>query len=288
MFITILQIQTAKVNSCLYPKPRLISSLHSLRSIVKLRADQPKGEIDRMKIIAHRCGTDQYPELTINSARNSLRLGASYVELDTRFTRDGGLVVNHDDSGAFLFGCPTRIADLSMADFLQLRYKDDPAYPACRLEDFFLAGIRQFLFHVKEGGRAKIGAIYDLCQKYNAVNSVVFGLQSAADIEVMKTLDPAVKILAFMPDPRHIEGFAAAGADYIRLWEDWASEESFREVFRTGRKVWIMAGTYATVGYTEPANLNLWAQMGADAVLVNEVSAALNQLQQSGPASGLF
>lgn len=39
-------------------------------------------------------------------------------------------------------------------------------------------------------------------------------------------------------------------------------------------KVWIMSGSPTTVGYTDWANLNLWKQIGADGVLINEILKA--------------
>ena len=41
-----------------------------------------------MKIIAHRCGTDKFPKLTIDSAKHSLKYGAYLVEMDVHFTSD--------------------------------------------------------------------------------------------------------------------------------------------------------------------------------------------------------
>ena len=48
-----------------------------------------------MLIIAHRCGTDRYPEQTIAAARHSLQCGADFVEVDIRFTADHKPVVIH-------------------------------------------------------------------------------------------------------------------------------------------------------------------------------------------------
>lgn len=59
-----------------------------------------------MELIAHRAGTDRYPELTLDAARYSLQAGAAYVELDIRFTREDIPVISHDDNAQRLFGSP--------------------------------------------------------------------------------------------------------------------------------------------------------------------------------------
>ena len=86
-----------------------------------------------MKIIAHRCGTDRYPELTVAAARHSLAAGAAYVEMDVRFTADGVPVIHHDDTAAGLFGDPRRIAEMTLPEFLALR-RDVVRYSGSAME----------------------------------------------------------------------------------------------------------------------------------------------------------
>lgn len=47
-------------------------------------------------VIAHRGGASLAPENTLAAFRNAIRLGADYVEVDVRTTRDGALVLMHD------------------------------------------------------------------------------------------------------------------------------------------------------------------------------------------------
>ncbi|HZJ77856.1 MAG TPA: glycerophosphodiester phosphodiesterase family protein [Clostridia bacterium] len=94
-----------------------------------------------MYIIAHRCGTDRFPELTVESALNSLKVGASFVEMDLRFTKDGHPVINHDKNAQALFGCDKNISEMDLNEFLSLRHKTSTGFSAHTLEDFFKAGV---------------------------------------------------------------------------------------------------------------------------------------------------
>jgi glycerophosphoryl diester phosphodiesterase len=47
-------------------------------------------------VIGHRGGKALAPENTLAAFRNAIRLGADYVEIDVRATRDGHLVIMHD------------------------------------------------------------------------------------------------------------------------------------------------------------------------------------------------
>ncbi len=46
----------------------------------------------------HRCGEIDVPENTMDALRRSARLGAKYVELDLRATKDGQIVLLHDET----------------------------------------------------------------------------------------------------------------------------------------------------------------------------------------------
>ena len=223
-----------------------------------------------MKIIAHRCGTDRFPELTIDSAKYSLDAGAYLVEMDTHFTSDGVVVISHDSDCKFLFGDERKIKDMTSEEFLSLKYKENNEYSASTLEAFLKAGIRNILFHIKVGGE-RLNTILQLCRKYNIENDVVFGVGSLDDVKIVKDFNSNIKVLAFMYNFDKIREYADFGADYIRLWEHWLSEENIEKVLSTGKKLWIMSGNYETCGFTDKSNIPVWEKIGADAVLVNNV-----------------
>jgi len=228
-----------------------------------------------MKIIAHRCGTDRFPELTVASARHSLACGASLVEMDTRFTADGAVVICHDPSTLKLFGSDRKISEMALSEFLALRHVKDVSFCSHSLEHFLVCGIKDILFDVKEGGAENLAAIMALCEKYGCEKSVVWGVRHAGDVEYIKSRDAGNKVLAFAPVDK-IEEFIAAGADFIRLWERDASAENFTRILGAGKKLWIMAKSpeHGGTGYTALGNLEKWRDMGADGVLLNEVENA--------------
>lgn len=233
-----------------------------------------------MKIIAHRCGTDRFPELTIDSAVNSLNAGAYLVEMDVHFTADRVPVISHDADCEFLFGVNDKIKEMSSEEFLSLSYKDGSGYKALRLEDMLSAGIKNILFHIKVGGE-KLTDILNLCRKYNIEENVVFGIGSVNDLKTVKTFNPEIKTLAFLYDLEKLDEYVNCGIDYIRLWEHWLSVENVDAVLKSGKKLWIMSGNYETVGYTKKENIMPWEKLGADAVLVNNVQEFLGTLPET-------
>lgn len=71
----------------------------------------PLQSLARPWIIAHRGASAIAPENTASSFREALRLGAKIIECDVRVTRDGDLVVFHDETLDRLAGRSGRIAD---------------------------------------------------------------------------------------------------------------------------------------------------------------------------------
>lgn len=225
-----------------------------------------------MKIIAHRCGTDLYPEQTIAAARYSLENRADLVEVDIRFTADNKPVVIHDRTPAGLYGVDTPVSAMTETEFLALRRTADPSVCGHSFPHYLRSGIDRMLFHCKEGGE-RLLMILALCREYGIADKVVFGVQSADDVRLLKQADEAVKVLAFMPKAEMTAAFAEAGADYIRLWEKWCTPENLAAVRDTGKKLWIMADS-PEVGETEKGCYAFYRDCGADGILVNKVLPA--------------
>lgn len=229
-------------------------------------------------LIAHRCGTDRYPELTAASARHLLAAGAAYVEMDIRFTADGAPVVNHDETCAFLFGDERRVSAVTLAEFRAMRHRSDCTFSACTMADFLAAGIRRIVYHVKEGG-ARLPEILGVIRRYGAENEIVLGLQTVEDVRYVRRNSTA-QILAFLPNPDQTAAFAGAGADIIRLWEGNLTPENIQAVHQTGKRLWVMAkGAGQDVGETDLNRLKTWRDdFGADGVLINRVLPAVRAL----------
>lgn len=228
-----------------------------------------------IQLIAHRCGTDRHPQLTIESAEYSLGQGACHVELDIRFTRDNIPVVSHNDNALELFGSPVKINRLTCEEFLSLRYCQDARYSAKTLGDFLQSGIGPVLLHIKEGGE-RIFQIMDRMRAYNYGSRMTLGLASLNDVEIVRNHFADIPILAFLPEKGQIPLFEEKGADIIRLWEEWLTPEDVKRIHDNGKAVWVMAGGRrdGSVGSTAGDNLLKWRDMGVDGVLVDKIDWA--------------
>jgi len=223
-------------------------------------------------LIAHRGGTDKHPELTIAGALNSLAIGADYVEFDIRLTKDHVPVISHDKTALKLFGNPSKISDLSLKQFKNLRYACDDRYTSHTMEEVLSSGIEKMLFHIKEGGNA-LAKILEYIRFHNCENKVIIGVTTIKDAYIVKSYNREIKVLGFMKNKDQITQFIESDIEILRLWEDWVDEDTVNKIHKAYKQVWVMTGSAAkgTLGYTHPEKINEWKQIGVDGILVNEI-----------------
>jgi glycerophosphoryl diester phosphodiesterase len=67
-------------------------------------------------IVGHRGAAHDAPENTVMSAKLAWAQNADAVETDIRLTKDGQIIVSHDDTTYRINGCNTRISDMTFAE----------------------------------------------------------------------------------------------------------------------------------------------------------------------------
>ena len=227
-----------------------------------------------MVLIAHRAGTDRYPEQSIDAVRFSLSHGADMAEVDVRYTEDKNVpVICHDQNAKRIFGIDKDIDKMTLGEFLSLRRIASPEAFPYTLEDIFKLGLFPLLLHLKCSFR-EYNPLLSLIRRYGASGNVVLGAEETEGVRLIKDFDSSIKVLAFMRTEADLESFLQTDCDYIRLWEPWLAEERVKLVYSYGKKVWVMSGTFDTVGYTAFDHLRIWENMGCDGVLINEIVKA--------------
>jgi len=84
------------------------------------RVPQPYLASDHPLILAHQGASAYAPSNTIPSFLKALEMGADVLELDVHLTRDGAIVVAHDDTVDRLTNGTGRIRDFALADLQKL------------------------------------------------------------------------------------------------------------------------------------------------------------------------
>jgi len=233
-----------------------------------------------MKLIAHRGACLEATENTLDALARGAAYGAYAVECDPRPTKDGKLVIFHDDTVKRLAGDGRRVCEMTYAEL-----KDRLAYVGISLCTFD---------EVLEQYNGSAAVLFDL--SYDASNDeavfkamanapfrAIAGVHNVDEAKLARRFMPAENVLAFMPSPDAAEAFHEAGCGILRLWEDWLNEVTPTDIkTRVGQtEVWIMAHDssnthplYCMNG--SPASIDRAAALGADGMLLNDIRMAVS------------
>jgi glycerophosphoryl diester phosphodiesterase len=78
----------------------------------------------RPAVVSHRTNQGQWPENTLLGIHAAIQDGADAIEVDVRATRDGALVLLHDETLERTAGDPRRVDQVTLADLRALRVRD--------------------------------------------------------------------------------------------------------------------------------------------------------------------
>ena len=98
-------------------------------------------------VAAHRGWSEKYPENTMLAFRKAAELGVDQIEIDIRVTKDGQLVVIHDDTVDRVSNGTGKVCDFTLEELLQLDVgiKKAPEFAGIRIPTFV-----EFLEFVKD------------------------------------------------------------------------------------------------------------------------------------------
>jgi len=78
-----------------------------------------------MKIYGHRGYDSKYPENTVLSFKKAFEFGADGIELDVRSTKDGKLIIFHDDDLKRIFGVDKTFDEVTFDELRELEFKGE-------------------------------------------------------------------------------------------------------------------------------------------------------------------
>ncbi len=196
--------------------------------------------------IAHRGGiAPGYAENTLAACRRAISYGVDVIEIDLRGTRDGQVVILHDETLDRTTDGTGKVTDYTLGELKQLnagRGESIPSYAEV-LELVAGTGVK-LLLDIKVSEVLDKGKVVRLTERHDAVLDVIVGVRTLGDLRQFRRLNPNIRTLGFIRRPEDIDDFVAAGIDIIRLWPEWirADQEIVGKVQGLGKPVWTTAG----------------------------------------------
>lgn len=226
----------------------------------------------KLKLVAHRGASLEYPCNSLASLVNGARMGADWVECDVRRIAGGRFVIFHDETIEH-DGAHRPVGELTWDELSRDCARDCVSLTSF---EYLCENYREktpILLHIKENS-----ADLELIEAIDrAPFEHIWGVQSEDMLrEAARRADPD-HILAFMPDRSLYPRFIAGGAGVIRLWEQWLDELSPEQVRAAGaRQVFVMCSTPERGMDGTEASLDKIASLGADGALLNDIRMALS------------
>lgn len=168
---------------------------------------------------AHRGASEYCPENTLMSFYMGMQMGANGIETDVQKTKDGVLVLFHDDTLARVTGETGSVCDYTYAELQQFLVKKgnlvDKIPTFADFLDHFAFRDITFAIELKVGGCEK--DVADMIFKYGIENKTVVTSFTFEYIRRFKEYAPAIRIgyLTHIPDENGIKALIDIGADEI-------------------------------------------------------------------------
>lgn len=154
--------------------------------------------------IAHRGEHTHHPENTLPAYKAAIRLGANFIEVDVRTTKDGKLVVMHDATVDRTTNGHGKVADMTLRQIraLDAGIKFSPRFAGTRVPTFdeVLRLARGKIDVYADVKQASARTFVDALKRYGMVPHTVVYAYTKAFFQQVTALDPQIKI---MPEARN-------------------------------------------------------------------------------------
>jgi len=158
----------------------------------------------RPRVFAHRGASGNYPENTLPAFAAARQAGAPYIELDVHMTRDGRVVVAHDDDLARVAGFDGMIREMTFAELSRVdaaynfRLRTDGGFPfrgrgirVPELAEVFAAcPDRRFVVEMKQTSPSVVDALIGVIDRAGMRRRVLAASEHQAPIDEFRAAAP--------------------------------------------------------------------------------------------------
>ena len=178
-------------------------------------------------IVAHRAGAETERENTLAALRRAQFTGAQTAEIDVRQTKDGELVVLHDDTLFRTEGVDRRVSDLTLAELKALEAglygpldQEGERIPELREMVSEAKGRIELMIELKSGdgktaenGRGMAEEAVNIIRRYGGESWCSVASMHYGDLKKVKELEPALRTVYITREaPENLSRFEAADA----------------------------------------------------------------------------
>ena len=238
----------------------------------------------RPLLIAHRGGPKYAPENTLAAMRNAIAVGVDMLECDVQRSRDGTLVVIHDETVDRTTNGTGAVAQLTAAELASLDAGSwkSPSFRGERIPTldqclWLLAGTVRINIELKARDLRLAGLVVAAIEQRGLHRQVMvssFHLELLAAVRVRL---PGVRIHHFLEHELAPDFFEREGrfVDSVGVAKDYVTPEVVAWFRAAGRPTWVWT-------VDDPAEALRFAAMGVESITTNDPAGILAALSEAG------
>ncbi len=241
---------------------------------------QVKGAINReqvlTKIIAHRGYSSVFPENTLSSFAGAIDIGADMIELDVQETKDGVIVVFHDDDLTRVAGVEGKISDYTYAELSQVEvgswfseeYRGEKIPTLAEVLNLIQGSELQVYLELKDIGEVDgfVESVLSVTQECGMRDRCIYASFQYAYLKKFKEIDNSLPTLlnttsaeATLPEQFDV--------DYFGLNLNTTTRELIEAIHAADKYAFVWT-------VNEPEDMKKMVDMGADGIVTNRAGLA--------------
>lgn len=157
---------------------------------------------ERPVILGHRGYREKFPENTILAYQKAIEFGADGVELDVQLSKDGALIIHHDDNFEKITGDKIKINELTSKEIKKIKVDGEPI-PT--LEEVFIKLPDYAYINVEIKDVKATEMTYNTVKSFNALDRVLFSSFDLEALKILRSLDKNVDLGLLIEDKEMID-----------------------------------------------------------------------------------
>jgi glycerophosphoryl diester phosphodiesterase len=187
---------------------RVILTLLSFLIYFSIQAQQPIPTLpiskNRFIVISHRGNHTDAPENTMKAYENAITVGADYIEIDLRTTKDSQLVIMHDASIDRMTNGSGKIKDLILAELstYQVEEKSKPEWGKFAIPQFeeVLKLVKNKINIYLDFKEADVLQTYQMLLKYGVEKQVIVYINYPLQAKKWMEIAPQIPLIVSFPN----------------------------------------------------------------------------------------
>jgi glycerophosphoryl diester phosphodiesterase len=152
---------------------------------------------EKFLIIGHRGANSVAPENTLKAFQKAIDMGADFIEIDIQESKDGQLVITHDEDLDRLTGKQGFVKDYTLSELRTLDFGEGESIPTLQEVIELTNGRIELNCEIKVKDISN--KVVDIIKNYKVINTVVISSFLHEELLKLKKMEPTLRLASLEP-----------------------------------------------------------------------------------------